>query len=238
MTRRPRIGLVLGAGGPVGHAWHAGALQAVGDRTGWDPRDAELVVGTSAGAQVGALLRAGMSADDVAGRVTGAPLRPEAALVAQHYNRPDHDAPVGRRRMRPGSFRYLARVASRPWEARPARLAAALLPRGRVPMTEQALGLQRIFGDTWPERRLWVTAVHLSSGRPVAFGHPDAPRTDVGTAVSSSGAVPAVCEPVQVDGESYIDGGMASPTHLDMLRDELLDLVIVSSPLSMFPTLG
>ena len=57
-----RIGLVLGAGGAVGHAFHAGVLAALADETGWDAREAEVVVGTSAGSVVGALLRAGMSA--------------------------------------------------------------------------------------------------------------------------------------------------------------------------------
>ncbi|HZO16597.1 MAG TPA: hypothetical protein VFB62_25150, partial [Polyangiaceae bacterium] len=63
-----RIGLVLGAGGPVGHAFHAGVVRALHESISWDARDAAVVVGTSAGAQVGALLRAGMSADDVAAR--------------------------------------------------------------------------------------------------------------------------------------------------------------------------
>jgi len=45
----PRIGLVLGAGGIVGHAFHAGVLGALAEVTGWDPRAAEVVVGTSAG---------------------------------------------------------------------------------------------------------------------------------------------------------------------------------------------
>src|SRR5450432_3427349 len=70
----PGIGLVLGAGGVVGHAFHAGVLAAVAESTGWDPRDADVIVGTSAGSVVGALLRAGASAPDLAARATGAPV--------------------------------------------------------------------------------------------------------------------------------------------------------------------
>ncbi|MDQ1475357.1 MAG: hypothetical protein QOE62_586, partial [Actinomycetota bacterium] len=49
-----RIGLVLGAGGAVGHAFHAGVLAGITEATGWDARDAEVIVGTSAGSVVGA----------------------------------------------------------------------------------------------------------------------------------------------------------------------------------------
>ncbi|MPY93695.1 MAG: patatin-like phospholipase family protein, partial [Acidimicrobiia bacterium] len=55
-----RVALVLGAGGTVGHAYHAGTLAALGELTGWDARHADVVVGTSAGSIVGAMLRAGV----------------------------------------------------------------------------------------------------------------------------------------------------------------------------------
>ncbi|MBJ7282394.1 MAG: hypothetical protein JHD40_04705, partial [Acidimicrobiia bacterium] len=52
--KAPRIGLVLGAGGLTGQAFHAGVLAGLADGIGWDARSAELVVGTSAGARAGA----------------------------------------------------------------------------------------------------------------------------------------------------------------------------------------
>src|SRR5688572_14513568 len=93
-VKHKRIGLVLGAGGPLGHAFHSGVLKALASSVGWDARDASLVLGTSAGAQVGALLRAGMSGDDLARRAAGQELRPAAAAIAQHWVRPDHRAPT------------------------------------------------------------------------------------------------------------------------------------------------
>jgi predicted acylesterase/phospholipase RssA len=50
--RRPRVGVVLGAGGVLGGAWMAGALAALHTVTGWDPREADWLVGTSAGAVI------------------------------------------------------------------------------------------------------------------------------------------------------------------------------------------
>src|SRR6478672_10946248 len=78
MTRVPRVGLVLGAGGAVGHAFHAGVLAAIAEATGWDARKAEIVVGTSAGSGLGAFLRAGLAPRDLAARAMGQPLSAEA----------------------------------------------------------------------------------------------------------------------------------------------------------------
>src|SRR6266536_4643810 len=65
------VGLVLGAGGVVGHAFHAGVLRALEEATGWDPRTADVIVGTSAGAYAGAQLRAGLCTADLLARVAG-----------------------------------------------------------------------------------------------------------------------------------------------------------------------
>src|SRR5919199_3260420 len=55
-----RVGLVLGAGGVMGGAWITGGLQALAAETRWDPATAEYIVGTSAGAMMGALVAAGV----------------------------------------------------------------------------------------------------------------------------------------------------------------------------------
>lgn len=53
-------GLVLGAGGHAAAAWELGVITGMAD-AGVDVRDADLIVGTSAGARVG-VLTAGRSA--------------------------------------------------------------------------------------------------------------------------------------------------------------------------------
>ncbi len=235
-TRPLRVGLVLGAGGPLGHAYHAGVLHALEHALGWDARLAQLVIGTSAGAQVGALLRAGLAGVDLSARVSGTPLRPEAEEIARHYVRPDHrrpDAAAARSRA-PAAPRFLLEALRRPSMLRPGRLVSALLPEGRVRLDPQAEGLRRVFGEVWPDQALWITAVHLDSGERVTFGAPGAPQIDVGTAVTCSGAVPGVHTPVHWEGRRYVDGGVASATHLDLVADQPVDIVVVSSPLSMF----
>ena len=67
-----KIGLVLGAGGVTGGAYIAGALAALENDLGFDARSADVIVGTSAGALIGALLRSGISAGDLAAWTIGA----------------------------------------------------------------------------------------------------------------------------------------------------------------------
>jgi NTE family protein len=57
-----RIAGVLGAGGITGTAWLLDALEAIRESTGWDPADADVLCGTSAGALAAALT--GRTLDD------------------------------------------------------------------------------------------------------------------------------------------------------------------------------
>jgi NTE family protein len=55
----------------------------------------------------------------------------------------------------------------------------------------------------------------------------------VGEAVAASCAIPAYFEPVTIAGERHVDGGVHSPTNLDVVGGVGLDLVVVSSPMSL-----
>jgi len=224
-----RVVLVLGAGGPVGHAFHAGVLAAIREATSAHLGDAaDLIIGTSAGAHAGALLRAGVAPEELlARRAAAAPRSPEA-----------------RRPRGPASLRYLRRALSRPFSGRPGRLVAALLPEGAHHAEEQAARLNDTVGGAgWPGRPLWITAVDLDSGDRVVFGRTGTPVVDVGTAVRCSGAVPAINAPVRIGARRFVDGGVASATHADLVAEALgggsgRALVVVSSPLSRFPVMG
>lgn len=235
-----RIGLVLGAGGAVGHAYHAGVLDGLCDTTGWDPRDAEVIVGTSAGSVVGSLLRAGFSPRDLAARSTGEPLSPEGAdLVARSEraggsSRMPSRPPARRGLPRMASPGLLARAALRPfWMNRPGVMLAGALPAGAVPTELVAAAFRPLFGAGWPDRDLWLTAVRLRDGRRVVFGRDGAPPAHVADAVAASCAIPSFFAPVSIGGVTYVDGGAHSPTNADLLAERNLDLVIVSSPMSV-----
>jgi NTE family protein len=240
MTAKPRMGLVLGAGGVVGHAYHAGVLAGLEDATGWDPRDAEVISGTSAGSVVGSLLRAGFAARDLAARSTGDDVSPEAVALAERAGLDGGSARVPsrppRRRGLPrmASPALLARAALRPfWMNRPGVMLAGALPAGAVSTELVATAFRPMFGSDWPARELWLSAVRLRDGRRVVFGRDGAPAAHVADAVAASCAIPGFFEPVMIGGVAYVDGGAHSPTNADLLSDRALDLVIVSSPMSV-----
>ena len=52
-----RVGIVLGGGGVSGAAYELGCLMALRLATDWDPNEAEVIVGTSAGSTVAAITR-------------------------------------------------------------------------------------------------------------------------------------------------------------------------------------
>ena len=56
---------MLGAGGVLGAAWTIGALDAIAEVEGFDPHEADIIVGTSAGSVVAALLGAGLPVSDL-----------------------------------------------------------------------------------------------------------------------------------------------------------------------------
>jgi NTE family protein len=228
--------LVLGAGGVVGHAWHAGVLAGVLEGSDWDARRAEVVIGTSAGSMVGALLRAGLSPADLLARATGDPLSAEARrlLAAAGMTGPPPGPPSPprpRRPFRPASARLLRQLAVAPWRIRPGLLLAGAAPRGEVDPGYTPL-LGRLFPTGWPEGALWLCAVRLADGRRVVFGRDDDADGDVGAAVAASCAIPGYYVPVAVRGEDFVDGGAHSPTNADLAADGP-GLVLVSSPMSV-----
>lgn len=234
--RRPpaRIGLVVSAGGAVGYAFHSGVLAAIARATGWDPRGADLVVGTSAGALVAALLRAGFPASDLAARILGEPLSEEAGRMIGRLG-PPQEFP-GWLAARPGrgmaSAPLLRRGLTRPGSVGLGALVAAALPPGRISAAPLSEAVRRAFGNGWPQKTTWICAVDLAEGRRVVFGRPGVPQPDLGDAVAASCAIPAYFEPVLIEGRRYVDGGVRSATNLDLVAGQRLDLVIVSSSMS------
>ncbi len=226
----PSIAIVLGAGGLVGAAFHAGVLTALAE-AGFDAREADIVVGTSAGSGVGATVRAGFPPIELAARSLGEPLSDEATNVVG--NAIGQVAIDYRRRQRPQSLRPASPRLMFRSGVHPAKALAGLLPSGTI--SSDAIG-ERISAlypsASWPAGKLWICAVDLTTGGRVVFGRDDI-QAPIGVAVQASSSIPGFFEPVEHEGRRYIDGGIHSPTNADLLADEEYDLVIVSSPMSI-----
>jgi NTE family protein len=235
------IGLVLGAGGVLGGAYHAGAIAALADATGWDPRSADLIVGTSAGANTAASLRGGLSAGDHLARATDRPPSPEGAALTSAF--PDRvvlpDAGEAGARLPwdylPQAPWLLGPAFLRPGRARWGVAVAGLLPAGRVPTGFLGDRVNALHADRWPHSPTWVVAYRTGDGRRVVFGRDDVDVPDLATAVEASSAVPGRFKPVRLESGRYIDGAVFSPSNADLVAGLGFDLVIVSSPMTSMP---
>jgi NTE family protein len=231
-TKRPRsIGLVLGAGGVAGYAYEVGALAALGDHGGFDARDADLIVGTSAGAGLASALRAGLSATDHYAHLLGRPVEADARdLLHRGAEGPWDSGGDHGGKARPTSALLAARGLAH-WPPRPGLTIAGALRRGRrnpAPLRNRHAALH----PTWPARPLWLCAVRVRDGRRTVFGRDDHRPLGVGDAVAASSAVPGFFAPVEIDGDDYLDGAVWSPTNADLVAGLGFDTVVVIAPLS------
>lgn len=228
----PRIGLALGGGGLAGYAFHAGVLGALQEKTGWDPRTAEVIIGTSAGSNIAALLRGGVAVHEMVTRMLSISTHPgdmdRLRRAAGRGSRIDRGLWFG-----PSSLKLIAREAVRLHRVRPLNLVVGALPNGRVSnevLSDHASHLH----DSWPEQTTWIPAVSLRTGELTVFGRDDhGDEVDFAAAVAASCAIPSFFCPVSINGERYVDGGVRSMVNVDLLAELELDLVVVSSPMSL-----
>jgi NTE family protein len=212
--------LVLGGGGVLGEAWMMGVLGGIEDGAQLDMRACEYFVGTSAGAIVAAQLVAGSSPRrprSLPGSVEAAPAVPAPAEAA---NGLAVAGAIAARRA--GSWAIAAAGTFAPLALGLAAPGGALV-RGallrRLPRPPQKLDRLRQHIASSGARfdgRLRVTAVDRDSGRRVVFGSPRAPRATVADAVTASCTVPWLFAPVKIGEREYVDGGVWSPTNLDI----------------------
>jgi NTE family protein len=233
-----RVGLVLGGGGVVGQAYHAGVLAVLQHDFGFDARAVDVIVGTSAGSITGTLLRLGVPAEDLAAWTVKAPLSGESSVLRQIAATPLPElAPLRplellRRPLRLPGRHLVQRALTRPLQFRPLAAGMTLMAPGRHDILEQLAALRELEQPGWPERDLWICAVRRRDGRRVVFGRPGTPEVPIHLAVGASCAVPGYFAPVQIGGRSYLDGGVHSSTNAAVLRGQGLDLVIVVAPMS------
>jgi NTE family protein len=234
-----KVGLVLGAGGVLGGAWLTGGLAAIADETGWDPGSADYIVGTSAGSVMGSLVAAGVppwfmvahSAGESFDGLVGSDGRP--AATASRSGGSEFKLHRGRPSIGPGSWRLGIAALRNPALYPPAAAFAGWLPNGLISNEPIKDIVRRVVKTGWTDHEnTWIVACDYGTGKRVPFGRADAPPADLPDAVAASCAIPGFYRPVEIGGRRYVDGGVRSPSNLDVLRDEDLDLVIALNPTS------
>ncbi len=241
---RPRVGLALAGGGPLGGIYEVGALLALTDSLeGIDLADLDVYVGVSSGGFVAAALANGISPaqmyrlfiDDGA----------DAALTPEIFLRPA----VAEFMLRAGALpRLLARAAVQylrdPFRRGLLESLATLshaMPTGMF--DNRAVGdfLGRLFaapGRTNDfrklDRKLFLVATNLDTGASVTFGAPGLDHVPISMAIEASAALPGLFPPVMIGGEHYVDGALNKTLHASVALDLGVRLLLCVNPLVPF----
>ncbi|MGW5388160.1 patatin-like phospholipase family protein [Nocardia sp. NPDC003963] len=206
----PTIALVLGGGGPVGIAWLSGL--AIGLReAGIDLSLADRIIGTSAGAVVGAAVASGI---DLSTLLTP---RPQPTEPPRHNYAPLLEIAALLRAVDQDRDLVLQRVGEL------ALGAGTGDPAAHIERIGSLIGFAE-----WPETDLLVTAIDIGTGTLTAWTRDGA--ATLAEALASSTAVPGVFPPIEIDGRHYIDGGVRSTVNADLAVDH--DVIVILEPLA------
>ncbi len=221
-----RVGLVLGGGGITGAAYEIAALMTIRLATGWDPNDAEVVVGTSSGAYVSALVRnEALNLDSLV--LPSDDRQAVAERIRSHIFTKRPGVAVGDW-MRYGLGPGLRRPGLTMFLGSPARYDA----KGLASWVTTQIGSDAARG--WPVKPTALVAYDLRTRTRAAFGTEGAPTVSIADAVAASSAIPLIFHPYAIGDRLYVDGGVSSGTHADLVLGAggPLDLVLVIAPMA------
>ena len=219
------IGVVLGGGGVTGASYEVAALMALELATGWDPSAADVIVGTSGGAYVTALVRSGrLDLDSMVMRHEDR--EAVADRISGHLFTRDRGVRVGRW-VRHGLLPGILKPGLQMLLGGP----AAWSTDGLADWVRDQSGPA---AESWPVKPTIITAFDVAARRRVAFGTESAPDVSLADAVAASSAIPVAFQPREVDGRLYVDGGVVSGTHADLVlgSPDPLDLLIIIAPMA------
>lgn len=204
--------LVLGGGGVTGMAWEIGVLCGLVE-AGMDPQMANAIIGTSAGAFVGAAVASGYDMR----RYYRQQLQINAAEPAVHMSRELYEEWIEAFR-RGGSDREKVGAEFGAIALRHPEPVSASLRRSVVDA--------RLVTQTWPST-LQVTAIHAATGALHLLD--EFSGLSLSDAVSASGAVPGIWPPVALNSELWIDGGMVSAANARLAQS--YNRVVILAPM-------
>lgn len=238
---KPRIGLALGGGGPLGGIYEIGALRALDEALdGLDFNDVDVYVGVNAGSFVAA---------NLANQVTTAQLcrifvRNEAEVHPFHpdvFYRPALKE-MGRRLLSVPRLvtTALSRFVNNPYDQsllEALTILAQAAPSGLfdneglhdyLQSAFTMLGRANDFRQL--KRSLYIVATDVESTEAVCFGAPGFDHVPISRAIQASTAAPGIYVPVSIDSRYYVDGTLRKALHASVAFEDGADLVFAVNP--------
>jgi NTE family protein len=224
----------------VGIAYHAGVIRALERHSDLRVAEVDLIVGTSAGSVAAAYIRSGYSADELWDLALGIhPLmeglgetpaeRRAATAFTPAFATPSQF--VGRA---VGASVSLARSFARLPSPRVPERFHPLISSGLFTMERAAQRFTADLSPSWPQQETAICAVNLGTGSRTVFGPLDA-QISLSDAVVASCSIPGFYVPMRSGGQTYVDGGVHSPTNVDVAARFRCDLIIGVAPMAYDP---
>jgi NTE family protein len=202
--------LVLGGGGAVGVAWETAMVAGLMD-AGLEVRDADLIIGTSAGSIVGTSVAHGRDPREM--------LRAQREAAPPPTAEREFDAEVATK-----IFQYWGSLDATD-DSTSAEIGRLALTAKTMPESDWLPGFAHNEWPGWPGTSLLVTAVDCESG---AFRAIDASQgVSIELACAASCSVPGLFPPVTIEGRRYTDGGVRSFTSADLALPAKPDVVLI-----------
>jgi NTE family protein len=207
--------LVLAGGGVAGIAWELGVLRGISDVNAellTSLRQADLVLGTSAGSAVAAQITSSATIENLYDR-----------QLAQHSSELEVELNIDELMTR---FATAMTGVSGPEDMRRRIGTLALETPTVTESVRHAAVAARLTETRWPASNLKLAAIDAETGGLTVFTKDS--KVDLIDAVAASCAVPGVWPPVTIGDRRYIDGGVRSVTNADLA--EGYDRVLIITP--------
>lgn len=200
--------------------------------------EADVIVGTSAGSVLAALIGSGVTVEQLRRHYAGESIE-SGPLAGYHFDA--GTATGGHRpglpRLRgPGSPRLISNSLRRSRHLPATAVLSAFMPEGTRSLDRVGHLIDAVtpMGAWAPHDGVWIVAMDYEDGRRVVFGRPGAPVVPLASAVMASCAIPGWFAPVSIGGRTYVDGGAVSATSIDVVAHAGLDELYVVAPMVSF----
>ena len=251
-AQKPKIGLALAGGGPLGAMYEIGVLMALDEALdGLDLNDMDVYVGVSAGSFISAGLANKLTPAEIfrlfiENKATD---NQTGALKPEDFLRPAFREYFHRAKMLPPLFaeallRYMGKKVRHPFSSAALESFAPLvrvLPTGIFENNAIRKFLQQTFSQPGRtddfrklNKKLYSIATDLDTGESIRFGSPGYDHIPISQAVQASAALPGLFPPVEIGGHYYVDGALKKTLNASVALEEGASLVLCVNPLVPF----
>ena len=215
MVEKVKLALVLSGGSSFGISWELGYLAGLA-KAGLDLEVFDLILGTSAGARVGAMVTSGHTWEELHRRYI---------LGAGEDFRPQIDGKA-----------VFARYAQIAQEAQsPEHWVQLQSEYGKETKTcdpqERLAEMDKRYADIGWSDKLYITAVQADSNERVIWGK-DA-GVSLSQALCATGSLPGLWPPTEIEGALYCDGGLYSMENADLVEAEKVFVLSTHLPVEV-----